>query len=221
MSTIEIPVFPLPNLVFFPQAIVPLHIFEPRYRTMIRDVLKDKKQFGIFLLKPGWEKDYWGAPEIFPIGCLGKIEGYESLPTGHFNVLLRGMYRIRMQACVSDYPYRRLQVQPLTDDDFACTAAEKARLFNHMYEIAGRYMEEILQIDPDAVMGPREENNLEALVNRVAMALDIDVYQKQHLLELSSVEKRYYFVKQAIDDRLLGLKSIKAIDKLDFKPTLN
>ena len=221
MSTIEIPIFPLPNLVFFPQAIVPLHIFEPRYRTMIRDVLREKKQFGIFLLKPGWEKDYWGSPEIFEVGCLGKIEAYESLPTGHFNVLLRGMYRIRVLECVSDYPYRRMRVQPLMDEDFHCTAAEKTRLFNHMYDIAGHYLDEILQIEPDAVMGPREEKNLEALVNRVAMALDVDVYEKQRMLELSSVEKRYYFVKQAIDERLLGLQSIKAIDKLDFKPTLN
>ncbi|MDQ7051707.1 MAG: hypothetical protein Q9P14_01940 [candidate division KSB1 bacterium] len=49
---------------------------------------------------------------------LGKVEAYESLPTGHFNVLLRGMVRIRALECVCDYPYRRMRVQPLMDEDF-------------------------------------------------------------------------------------------------------
>ena len=63
-SEFLLPLFPLPNLVFFPQTRLPLHIFEPRYRQMVADAVASDQRFGIVLLRPGWETDYFGAPAI-------------------------------------------------------------------------------------------------------------------------------------------------------------
>ena len=70
-KNIIIPLFPLPTAVFYPNTSLPLHIFEPRYRTMVADTLKGEGKIGMILLKPGWESDYQGTPEIMTIGCVG------------------------------------------------------------------------------------------------------------------------------------------------------
>ncbi len=75
-----VPVFPLPDLVFFPHASLPLHIFEPRYRQMTEDVLGGDRLIAMALLKPGWERGFDGSPEIFPMACAGIIEEEARLP---------------------------------------------------------------------------------------------------------------------------------------------
>src|SRR6185436_9780625 len=77
-----VPLFPLPNLVFFPQTRMPLHIFEPRYRQMIADAVAGEMRFGIVLLRPGWEDDYFGAPAVHPWGTLTIIEQAMPLDDG-------------------------------------------------------------------------------------------------------------------------------------------
>src|SRR5215204_4472699 len=85
-----IPLFPLPNVVLFPRAILPLHIFEERYRQMTKDVLAGDGRIAMALLKPGWEKDYYSRPQIEPVVCVGKIVSWEKLPDGKYNFLLQG-----------------------------------------------------------------------------------------------------------------------------------
>ena len=68
-----IPLFPLPNVVLFPGVFLPLHIFEPRYRTMTEEALDGDRLIGMVLLKPGYEAEYEGRPPIYPIGCSGLI----------------------------------------------------------------------------------------------------------------------------------------------------
>jgi Lon protease-like protein len=65
--------FPLPNLVLFPQVVQGLHIFEPRYRQLMADALDGDGLITLVLLKPGWEEEYDERPEVEPVGCLGKI----------------------------------------------------------------------------------------------------------------------------------------------------
>ena len=66
-------IFPLPNVVLFPNVFLPLHIFEPRYREMVADALDGDRIIGMVLLRPGWEGDYEGRPPVYPIGCAGLI----------------------------------------------------------------------------------------------------------------------------------------------------
>ena len=86
----EIPIFPLPNVVLFPSALLPLHIFEPRYRAMVADALESERLIGMVMLRPGWESHYDRTPDVYPIGCAGFITHADRLPDGRYNIMLRG-----------------------------------------------------------------------------------------------------------------------------------
>lgn len=88
--------FPLPNLVCFPQVVQPLHIFEPRYREMTADALAGDKRIALVMPKPGWEENYDGRPAVHSVACLGKIVAEQKLADGRYNLLLRGTHRIRI-----------------------------------------------------------------------------------------------------------------------------
>src|SRR5438445_4483396 len=90
--------FPLPNLVLFPFVIQPLHIFEERYRRMTADALAGDRLIGMVLLRPGFEAEYAGRPAIHSVACLGRIVADKRLEDGRYNLLLRGLARVRIAA---------------------------------------------------------------------------------------------------------------------------
>ena len=91
-----VPLFPLPNVVLFPRAVLPLHIFEERYKAMTADALRGDRQIALALLAPGWEKNYHGKPAIEPVVCVGRILTHERLPDGRYNFLLQGHTRAQV-----------------------------------------------------------------------------------------------------------------------------
>src|SRR5438105_12477392 len=111
--------FPLPNLVLFPGAMQPLHIFEPRYRQMTAHALAGDRLIGMALPLPGWEKDDAGRPAIHPVACIGRIVAEQRLPDGRFNILLRGLRRMRViEEVVQTTLYRVARVEWL--DEIPC-----------------------------------------------------------------------------------------------------
>src|SRR5207253_1884878 len=100
-----LPLFPLPNVVLFPNVFLPLHIFEPRYREMVADAIASDRMIGIVLLRPGWNVDRGQGPvsldeagraPVYPIGCSGLITHVEQLADGRYNIVLRGLERFRI-----------------------------------------------------------------------------------------------------------------------------
>lgn len=99
--------FPLPNLVFFPQVIQALNVFEIRYRQMMADAVAGDMTLAIVLLKPGWEPAYEGRPAVHRVACLGRITQYELLPDGQYTLLLKGLSRVRIVSEFrTDAPFR-------------------------------------------------------------------------------------------------------------------
>src|SRR4029078_2999324 len=86
-----IPIFPLPNVVLFPEVPLPLHIFEPRYCAMVRDALAGPELMGMVWLRGNWQREYHGAPETYRSGCVGRIVETTPLPDGKFNIVLAGV----------------------------------------------------------------------------------------------------------------------------------
>jgi Lon protease-like protein len=108
--------FPLPDFVLFPHVVAPLHIFEPRYRQMTEDALAGDRLIAMVLLKPGFEADYEGTPPLHEMACLGQIVNEQRLPDGKFNLLVRGVSRLRiMKELPTDRLYRLGQGKPLPD----------------------------------------------------------------------------------------------------------
>ncbi len=108
--------FPLPNLVLFPQVVQGLHIFEPRYRQLMADALAGDMTLTLVLLKPGWEDDYDDRPAVEPVACLGRIAWHEKLPDGRYNLRLRGLARVRLgDELPSDRGYRSARAELMPD----------------------------------------------------------------------------------------------------------
>jgi Lon protease-like protein len=110
-----IPLFPLPGVVLFPRAVLPLHIFEDRYRIMTADVLATNRLLAMALLKPGWERDYYQAPAIEAVVCVGEILSWEKLPDGNYNFLLQGKTRARINSETRGKSYRVASLSPLEE----------------------------------------------------------------------------------------------------------
>jgi len=109
-----VPVFPLPEMVLFPRAMLPLHVFEPRYQAMTVDALAGDGVIAVALLRPGFEPLYYTrhAP-IHPILGLGRIVASEELDEGKYNILIRGEARGRVIEELSGRAYRRARVEPV------------------------------------------------------------------------------------------------------------
>jgi ATP-dependent Lon protease len=129
-----LPVFPLPQTVLFPGALLPLHIFEPRYRSMVKDALATNKAIAIALIRETGERDAHRNPPIEPVAGIGLIIDHAELADGRFNILLRGRARVRLEELPFVPPYRRARAslihaavgEPLPRDVAALLASAAA-----------------------------------------------------------------------------------------------
>ena len=196
-----VPLFPLPNLVFFPQTRMPLHIFEPRYRQMIADAVAGEMRFGMVLLRPGWEEDYFGAPAVHPWGTLTIIEQAVPLDDGRFNILVRGEVRIRIVDEVSREPYRvaRVVARPEQERDAAAAYAQRTWLA----DLSRQYLRYL----PEQTAVPVIDNvGLEPLTNALIMSLNLDTEEKQRLLEADDLVARAEEVGSELQRRIESLQ---------------
>jgi uncharacterized protein len=180
----RIPLFPLPGVVLLPGALLPLHIFEPRYRAMVADALVGDGRIGMAMIKPGSELSV-PAPEIHRVGGAGRIIESEELPDGRYNIVLEGEFRYRVLAEVPPAPYRVADVQELASVPFsdpgrgAQACAELRSLFDGIARSLG------LPDLPDGRLDP------ERLASEVALRLRYDPAELQALLETDSVPSRF------------------------------
>lgn len=184
-----VPVFPLPGVVLFPHAVLPLHIYELRYRTMVRDALSGERLIALATLLPGWEQDYQGSPEFHELGCLGRVDEIEWLPNDCYDLKLRGVVRARFTRVVREFPYRACEVEVLPsapfDADDPLAAMERHALLEQM--------QKLLPLGLEAWNAPplfASDAPFETLVNVVAQTARLDVASKLELLGLESVFER-------------------------------
>jgi Lon protease-like protein len=194
-----LPLFPLPNVVLFPNVFLPLHIFEPRYREMVADALDSDRMIGMVLLKPGWEHEYEGRPSIYPIGCSGVITHVERLDDGRYHVVLRGVERFRVVDEDQGRAYRRATVMPVPDrrpseDDRLSLGHQRSRLEVLMAPAIERNFGRaaLLPTAPRTGAEPTFPSAMadEELVNALAQYLDLEPVEKQALLERPCLRSR-------------------------------
>ena len=182
----RIPVFPLPNVVLFPKTYLPLHIFEPRYRAMVSDVVTSGQCIGMALLKDGWETDYYGHPPVFSIGCVGRLASVQTLADGRSNILLQGLERFEIEREWYDHAYREatIVVTPRSTE-MSLDPTVRQRLFTTL--------ESYLRSRDDAPTWQelfREEVIDEIFVNTLSTYLECTPLEKQFLLEAESLHQQ-------------------------------
>jgi Lon protease-like protein len=182
--------FPLPNVVLFPNLLQGLHIFEPRYRQMTADALDGDRLIAMVLPRPGWETCYEGRPPLHAVGCLGKIITDQRLPDGRFNLQLRGLVRVRIaEELETGRLYRSARVEVLAEVDEPTSGVESEL----RKEITGAiptwsarrpYTQEMF----GRLLGSALP--LATVVDVLAFALPLPVEVKQQLLEDRAITQR-------------------------------
>jgi Lon protease-like protein len=194
----EIPIFPLPNVVLFPSALLPLHIFEPRYRAMVTDALEGERLIGMVMLRPGWEAHYEESPEVFPVGCAGFITHADRLSDGRYNIMLRGMEKFRIEterpAREGADRYRVARIQAISElKPAAGTAIQHAR--QRLEKLIARKLH---KNEHDFI--PKDVPDAD-LVHAIAQHLE--PLEKQALLECNSLLERCETLVELLEMRMM------------------
>ncbi|SMF63568.1 LON peptidase substrate-binding domain-containing protein [Allosphingosinicella indica] len=184
MSLLRVPVFPLAGALLFPRAQLPLHIFEPRYRAMVRDAMAGDQL--IAMVQPRDAKD---KPGLFPVGCIGRIEASEALDDGRFNIVLEGLTRFRIaREAEVETPYRQIDADRsafTADDDEPEPLAISLRA--DLEQESRRYADALgYAVDWGAVARLDDE----MLVNGIAQIAPFDTGSKQALIEAPDISHR-------------------------------
>jgi Lon protease-like protein len=132
-----LPLFPLPNAVLFPGAFLPLHIFEPRYRAMVRDALASHRTMAVVMITDKDRVDEHGHPAIAEMAGVGVIVDHAELPGGRYDILLRGRARVRLEELPFDPPYRRAKAEVIVPPADDVPPAELLALMTNAAAFAG------------------------------------------------------------------------------------
>jgi uncharacterized protein len=186
----ELAVFPLPRLVFFPGTVLPLHIFEPRYRVMMQDCLKSGRlALAVTLLKPGYETDYQGRPPMHDLCTVGRIERHEELPDGRFNLVLKGLHRVKLHELpAGDLPYRRASAEllDLRRGSERCSRDAMTTLMS----TASRVAAAVRRTHPDFSLGIQPDDAPYHVADTLADRLLADPDARQDVLATLDVAER-------------------------------
>lgn len=201
----EVPVMTLPNTAFFPQALMPLHIFEPRYRQMLRDALASNRLFAV----AGLNMDRLNEPGQFEppykVATVGIIRACQKNDDGTSNLLLQGICRVEIVSIICDEPYRRIRIRALSSEAGASADAnqslrkEVSRLLKLKAKLASTTSGEMA-----AFLKTVEDP--EAFVDIAAFSLCEDVALKQKLLETLDVHHRLQLFGQQLRVEIEQLK---------------
>lgn len=193
----RLPLFPLPDVVHFPRTELRLHVFEPRYRRLVRDLEEREEQLrwiGIVLLRPEPERVFGPPPRIFPEGTAGLLVDIEPLPDGRSNILLQGEFRFTIEREIDELatPYRQAVVRPLqeveVDEEDAGVVAVRRDLVA-VAEVLARETARRFPFDPELLHTLGSQASFEALVNTLAAELDLPPLRKLELLERALPER--------------------------------
>ncbi|HNJ47108.1 MAG TPA: LON peptidase substrate-binding domain-containing protein [Novosphingobium sp.] len=176
----RISIFPLPGAILFPGMQLPLHIFEPRYRSLVKDALARDRRIG--MIQPQRAEE--GAP-LFSVGCLGKIGEVEALDDGRFNLILEGEARFRLtRELDAATPFRQIEAELLGEAEYpALSPVERAGFEREAKRFADS---QGYNVDWEAVTRLDDQS----LIDGTSQIVPFDIAAKQALLEAGSINER-------------------------------
>lgn len=209
------PLFPLSTVVFFPNTLLPLHIFEPRYKKMLYDSLNFEKMIAMALLKPGWETNYYENPEIFKVAGMGRIISSETFKNGSSNIVLYGLRRINIVEEINDdKPYRSAKIDLLENE----TGKNSELLKEHINYLISSWNNMLSSNQEKHKIKVNANLPIENLTDVLASILVANIFEKQKLLEETDVGKRAEMLISFLETRL-KIFSITSKKKDQIKET--
>lgn len=193
-----LPLFPLSSVVFFPNTLLPLHIFEPRYKEMVNTALNNEKIIGMALLKPGWEGDYYRNPEVYDVIGMGRIVSSEELDDGKINIVLYGLKRARIIKVVEELPYRQALVS-IMENEYDTNNESFRNIIEEHINKWNLYLDEKQKAHRINV---NTKLPLENLTDALGSLIFPNVFDKQMLLEETNVQKRAEIIINDLQSRL-------------------
>lgn len=199
----EIAVMTLPELTFFPQALLPLHIFEPRYRAMLADVLDSHRMFAVAALATEVDPK---KPEVpCSIATVGMIRASQQAEDGTSNLLLQGLVRVKIEAILREEPYRLIRVRAL-DSEAGAEPAENARLRNELAGLLDTKLRLSRQDHHQLIQFLGDISDPEIYVDVAAFNLCEDKALKQTLLETLNLNTRLHLFAQRLRREIAELE---------------
>ena len=184
----KIPVFPLSNFIIFPKTTVPLNIFEPRYLDMINDSIKSNKMIG--MIQPNSKSQNNNVPDLYEVGCLGKITTFSETEDGRILIELKGLIRFqKIREIITKSKYRILEVN---FDKFAHDLNNKKEELKFSdLEIIFKDLKSLFEKKGFIINWKAlEKQSLDEIINALAMASPFSLEEKQILLEAINLEIR-------------------------------
>jgi Lon protease-like protein len=184
----EIGVMSLPNAILFPRVLLPLYIFEPRYKRMLADCINGERMFAVALLRKGWEKE-GNNPTPHPIAGVGVIRTCVVRSDGSANLILEGVARVRVTDYVKLRPYRVARVEALASSEKTLDA-ERQPLLKVVTQLARARARMGARLPKSVLSALRSVKNADYLSDLVSYTLLDDYYEKQSMLEILDTNER-------------------------------
>ena len=200
----EIALFPLPNLVLFPNIVVPLHIFEERYKRMVNGCIDRDEAFGLVLLRSGAEDE--SDETIHRVGVSARIVDVERLDEGRLNILCEGQSRFRILRLTQQTPFWKGTIDFFEDSVHHSTES----LYEQVSELYRRVADLSVKLsgsEQTEVVLPESAIDLSFMVSYI---LDIDSEEKQKLLEIDSTAERLRMLVAHLTDTIAKLDQQRA-----------
>jgi uncharacterized protein len=192
-----VPVFPLPNVVFFPSTVLPLHIFEPRYRKLVARALETEQKIMMALLKPGTEAEYFGNPPIFPLGCVGHIVDSVTLPDGRYEIVLTGLGRVDIMEEIPGEEFRQARVRYRVEEQDWIRSPEAGDEILRLLELF-RTAQQSIEIVASGLDLKGEPSAREMTLNTMAMHLNVPATTRLALLQQNDLRVRAAMVGEIL-----------------------
>ena len=207
------PLYLVSNAVLFPKTPLPLHVFEEHHKAMIRDAMEGGRKLTVALLNSEVEDEYAGIDSVHEIACLGRIETFEELEDGDYDIVVVGLSRVRILRETQQFPYLMAEVEDVRDIDR--DEGSDALIIRHdrISGLFARFVE--LATDGNRnVVSVMPQMDFELLVNTVAMALNITTEQKQGLLEMDDSFQRCDMLNAILQQHIETLDIIRRFEHL-------
>lgn len=198
----RLPIFPLPNVLLFPNMALPLHIFEERYKRMVSDCLQGDRLLGLFLLQRGWEGE-GAAPTPYDVGGMGRITRAVRYPNGSMDILLSGLARVHVLRYVQEKPYLIAEIEMWPDEPDDSEGMEA--LTRRMIGLFERYVTAKAGEGHELLRGLKLLASPIDLLHYVVTNIPLDLHQKQEIMNLRPIDERVTMMITFLNQELANL----------------